>query len=280
MQQHTALDPSSLKPGTQARAAFARCGRWCRRYGGVGLLLCIVNGGAVAAVHEVRLVDHSFVPAQLTIERGDTVRWRNESTFSHNVVADGGQFSSGRPSSVGWTFEHTFTTSGENPYHCAPHGGPGGLGMSGRVTVKDAPGPQFVINEGIAGSWYNPATDGQGILMEASDTHRVLTLAWFTWASPTVGNYDWLTGFGPFQGKVATLTLNRSSGGRFNDGSAVVTTVPAGSALLTFHNCSRATLEFEMTIPPRAGRIELQRILPANKSCIDANPGIASSELD
>jgi plastocyanin len=239
------------------------------------LSLCTASGAAVAAVHDVRLIDHSFVPAQLTIDVGDTVRWRNESAFSHNVVAESGQFNSGRPSNAGWTFERTFTVSGEQPYYCAPHGGPGGQGMSGKITIKPA-GPPFVINEGVAGSWYNPATDGQGIFIEASDTHGLLTLAWFTWAA-TVGIHDWLTGVGPFQGNAATLTLNRSSGGRFNDGGAVVSTVPAGTALVTFHDCSHATIEFEMTVPPRTGRIDLQRIFPPNKACVDANPRPAVS---
>jgi plastocyanin len=279
MQKHAASDPGMQTSGTDPRSRAARGWRDCRRFG-VGLAFCIASAGATAAVHEVRLVDHSFVPAQLTIELGDTVRWRNTSTFSHNVVADSGAFRSGLASPAGWTFEHTFTRSGENPYYCAPHGGPGGQGMSGSVTVKDGPGPAFVINEGISGAWFNPATDGQGIFMEASDPHGLLTLAWFTWTSPSVGNYDWLTGVGPFQGKVATLTLNRSSGGRFNDGSAVVSTVRAGSALLTFHDCSHATLEFEMTLPPRTGRIELQRIFPASQSCRQANPGSAAAGLD
>jgi plastocyanin len=280
MQNRAALDPGHQKPGAQMQSAAMRAAGPWRRARAMALALCLVSGGAAAAVHEVRVTEHSFVPAQLTIEQGDTVRWRNESTLSHNVVADSGRFSSGRSSSASWTYEYTFTLSGDNPYHCALHGGPGGQGMAGNVVVKDAPGASFVINEGIAGSWYNPATDGQGIFMEASDTHGLVTLAWFTWTSPAVGNYDWLTGVGPFQGKVATLALNRSSGGRFNDGSAAVTTVRAGSAVLTFHDCSNATLEFEMTLPPRTGRIDLQRIFPPNQSCVGANSHHAATDLD
>ena len=38
----------------------------------------------------------------------------------------------------GDSFTHTFTTTGSFPYYCQYHGGPGGSGMSGTVTVSAA----------------------------------------------------------------------------------------------------------------------------------------------
>lgn len=278
MNKHAPWGPATPKSGVQVRQEVARRGgrRWLDA---IALALCFACGSALAAVHEVAVMDFvGFFPEQITIAPGDTVRWVNQGPSSHNVVADSGQFSSGAPSSARWTFEHTFTAVGANPYYCDLHGGPGGQGMSGNVTVAAPASEPFVINEGVAGSWFNPETVGQGLFMEASAELGLVTLAWFTWTA-TAGEYDWLTGAGPFQGNEATLTLNRSSGGRFNDGAAVVTSVPTGSAVLTFHDCSNATLEFEMSVPPRTGRIELQRVLPPTPSCIDANPdGVATGD--
>jgi len=88
---------------------------------------------------EVEVSNNVFTPANLTIDVGDTVRWTNTGGF-HNVVADDGSFTSGSPSSDPWVYEFTFTAPGVNPYYCVVHGGPGGTGMSGVITVQAANG--------------------------------------------------------------------------------------------------------------------------------------------
>ena len=75
-----------------------------------------------------------FSPAHVVVDEGDSVRWVNQGGF-HNVDADDGSFGSGDPSSALWELVVTFETEGENPYHCDVHGGEGGVGMSGTVTV-------------------------------------------------------------------------------------------------------------------------------------------------
>ena len=238
---------------------------------GIALLLALLPGAGVeAATHDVNVVNFAFSPRNLTIQAGDTVRWTNQGGV-HNVVADDGSFGN-ELSSAGWIFEVTFDEAGENPYFCEAHGGPDGSGMSGLVSVQGGPPPPpaFVINEGVAGSWFNPATNGQGILLEASDSVGVLTLAWFTWTAEG-GGYDWLTGAGAFEGDTAVVTLNRSSGGRFND-PAPVQTVAVGMATLTFSDCSNATFSFQLQDPVASGEIALQRILPPNAACLEANP--------
>jgi plastocyanin len=82
----------------------------------------------------------TFVPANVTIRVGDTIEWANENRggMSHNVVADDNSFTSGAVAAGPWTYRHTFTAVGANPYYCAPHGGTGGAGMSGVVDVTDA----------------------------------------------------------------------------------------------------------------------------------------------
>lgn len=87
--------------------------------------------------HNVTVSSFSFTPAQITINVGDIVRWTNTGG-AHNVVADDNSFTSGAASSSAWVFEHTFNSVGNNPYYCSPHGGPGGVGMSGVVIVENA----------------------------------------------------------------------------------------------------------------------------------------------
>jgi plastocyanin len=99
----------------------------------VFLLAAALAVPAGAATHDVTVRDFQFVPADLTIEVGDTVRWTNVQG-SHNVVANDGSFNSGVPS-AGWTFSHTFNGTGDFAYRCTLHGSLNGVGMTGIVRV-------------------------------------------------------------------------------------------------------------------------------------------------
>ncbi len=90
-------------------------------------------GGAGALT--VKLVDTTFNPAQLTVKAGTTVTWTNNSTMNHTVTADDGSFSS-NTLAPGDQFQVTFTKTGTFRYYCKFHGGPGGQGMSGTITVQ------------------------------------------------------------------------------------------------------------------------------------------------
>lgn len=242
-------------------------------------LLGLAAGTAVAqTTHAIDIIDgQAFTPSQLTIQVGDTVRWTNRSSGTHNVQADDDSFNSGRPAAGRWTFSHTFSAPGEFGYFCLPHGGAGGVGMSGKVIVQgEAPPPanDFVINEGVSGSWFNPATNGQGILLEASAELGLVAFAWFTWTAD--GGYDWLTGNGPIEGPSAMLDVYRSSGGRFNNGAFTVNSVVTGEAILTFTDCSNATFTWSDPTLPAAGEMQLVRILPPPAACLEANGATAT----
>jgi plastocyanin len=129
-----------------------------------GLALLFSAGLAGAEVHEVLLVSGTFQPSDLTIQIGDSVRFRNTDTaMPHNVRADDSSFrcangcdtgaspdtdydpgappdSPGDPSTGGWQFTRTFSTSGQVRYHCEVHGAAGGVGMSGRIVVQSGGG--------------------------------------------------------------------------------------------------------------------------------------------
>ncbi|MGB5287916.1 MAG: T9SS type A sorting domain-containing protein [Ignavibacteriaceae bacterium] len=101
------------------------------------LIVLILSGVSLSqTTHDVTVSNFSFSPAELIITVGDAVRWTNVSG-THNVLADDNSFTSGPPAPAPWEYTHTFTTAGNNPYYCEPHGGPGGSGMSGVITVMD-----------------------------------------------------------------------------------------------------------------------------------------------
>lgn len=102
------------------------------------LVVILITSDIIAqTTHDVTVANFSFTPSQLTIKVGDIVRWTNSGGL-HNVVADDNSFTSGAASTSNWVYEHTFNAPGSNPYYCSVHGGPGGVGMSGVITVQAA----------------------------------------------------------------------------------------------------------------------------------------------
>ncbi len=249
--------------------------RFTRCCAGLGLMM--LSGMSLAANHTVEIVGNSFSPAQLTIQVGDTVTWHKTGGF-HNVVADDNSYRSGAATNAAFDFSHTFNAAGTSGYYCDVHGSAGGSGMAGRIIVE--PGQTtapFVINEGVQGSWYNPEFASQGFFFDVSPSLNLFAVAWFTWTT-TPGQYDWLTASGPFSlGQPTALVFNRSRGGVFNSGVATQTT-PAGTGILTFTDCSHASLQFTLTDPPASGTIPLVRLLPVSTLCTAANPGSSGAE--
>jgi plastocyanin len=82
----------------------------------------------------VHVQDFQFAPATVAIKVGDTLHWVWDGN-NHSTTADGGAWDSGVHNS-GFTFDHMFMSAGTFPYFCSIHGGPGGQGMHGSVTVS------------------------------------------------------------------------------------------------------------------------------------------------
>lgn len=249
----------------------------------VGVLAMLVAAAPLmAAEHEVTAsaVDDAFVPSELTIQAGDTVRWSNQGEHPHNVHADDGSFrcakgcdsmaasgpeayhgpdpppenSPGDPSADNWSFALTFNEPGEIPFHCQTHGAPGGIGMSGTITVLPAgdPEPEFAINFGLTGSWFNPATSGQGFLFDivlAQEPPQVVVY-WFTYDTGEPGGpaaQRWLVAQGNYQDPTDTVLLDvlQVTGGVFDRPDPVDAQI-IGVAELKFENCTTATLTYDM----------------------------------
>jgi plastocyanin len=92
----------------------------------------------------VAMSGFQFDPEVVRIKAGDTVEWRNTSSFTHSVNADPARFpddvsipagtapfDSGRLP-PGQVFRHTFVTPGTYKYVCLPHVD---FGMAGTVIV-------------------------------------------------------------------------------------------------------------------------------------------------
>ncbi len=81
----------------------------------------------------VAVVNNAFISATVEIKAGDTVTWTRTSGL-HSVTADDGSFE--QPLGSAWeSFSHQFNIPGEYLYFCSLHGGPDGIGMSGKVIV-------------------------------------------------------------------------------------------------------------------------------------------------
>jgi len=73
----------------------------------------------------------SYSPAEITISVNDTVTWQGDFS-SHPLVSEDGLWAM---QTSGTTFSHTFLTTGTYRFYCNFHGGPGGVGMSGKIIV-------------------------------------------------------------------------------------------------------------------------------------------------
>jgi plastocyanin len=86
----------------------------------VALILGLAAGAAAlaAVTRVVAIKPAGFSPVTRTIQTGDSIRWRNDDTVNHQVVADNGHFASPilKPKQ---SYTRTFTTSGTFRYRDA-----------------------------------------------------------------------------------------------------------------------------------------------------------------
>jgi plastocyanin len=86
----------------------------------------------------VGLDGNRFQPADLIVSAGQTVNWYwPAGSANHNVVPDDNDSppKSGAPATYPKFHSYQFTVPGVYRYYCEVHGGPGGAGMSGTITV-------------------------------------------------------------------------------------------------------------------------------------------------
>lgn len=136
----------------------------------------------------------------------------------------------------------------------------------------------FSINSGHSGSWFNPETSGQGVLIDAAPDLGLMFIGWFTYTDPNLGSPgqgQWYSALGEIAGNSAMLTLNESSGGEF-DSSREVTTDIVGEATIEFTDCEAGTFTYTFD-DGRTGSFPIQRAIPGSGNlCRDLSPDAAA----
>jgi plastocyanin len=88
---------------------------------------------AAGGVVDVDIKNIKFVPQDITIKKGQTVKWTNSDGFAHNVTKDGGPGADFKSDTIdgGGTYEQKFDTAGTVDYLCTLHSG-----QTGKVIVE------------------------------------------------------------------------------------------------------------------------------------------------
>ena len=129
---------------------------------------------------------------------------------------------------------------------------------------------------GLSGTWYDPATAGQGVLIEINPVNAYAFFGWYTYAmsgqSSGAAGQRWFTAQAPYTvgTHVIDLTVYDSTGGTFDSSNGVVQTTPVGTATLTYASCTSATLDYAFTageLSGQSGTITLSRLGNAPASC-------------
>jgi len=134
------------------------------------------------------------------------------------------------------------------------------------------------VNAGHMGGWFNPDTPGQGVLVDVDEAHDFLFGAWFTYPLDSSANpheQHWFTAQGNYAGNKSELTVYESLGGRFDD-SAVVETLPVGTATLSFTDCASGVLSYRIDTLGLRGDFPLVRLLPGSETTCENRQDIQS----
>ena len=140
--------------------------------------------------------------------------------------------------------------------------------------VPETPVSDFRINLGMAGSWFNPDTNGQGFVFDVvdNDTTQLLAAAWFTFDVNPPGMDDagtfgsiqqrWFSASGNFIDNTATMQIFSPTGGVFNDGIFMVDRgEPVGTMTASFFDCQNGEISFDFDAPDVADdTVGIQRI--------------------
>lgn len=120
------------------------------------------------------------------------------------------------------------------------------------------------ITPAHSGTWYDPAFDKQGFVLEVlgkagNGPERVATLQWYTYDDD--GMPVWAVGAGVTEGNVLRVTLQQAFGGaRPPEVVEASELVDFADVVLTFEQCHRGVADFTMSSDDSEGRYELVRL--------------------
>lgn len=138
----------------------------------------------------------------------------------------------------------------------------------------------FKINAGLNDAWFNALTDGQGFFITVFPGKGLITLAWFTYDTQLPANgvtaefgnpgHRWLTALGEFVDNRAVLSLTNTSGGLFDDPTAVSRDNNYGTIIITFLDCDNATIEYNIPSLGLVATIPITRVVADNIALCNA----------
>ncbi|MFC3194501.1 spondin domain-containing protein [Marinicella sediminis] len=143
-------------------------------------------------------------------------------------------------------------------------GGTNGPGIEFDETAADfsIPGSQVAsirvsraVDGGHSGSWYNPARDGQGLVLDiTADTDGTgirAMVSWYHYTADGSGEQLWLVGVGPVIDDTAVVELMVTEGAQFGDAfdAADVQRTRWGQVRIRFTSCTSAELSYDSVLP-------------------------------
>jgi hypothetical protein len=159
--------------------------------------------------------------------------------------------------------------------------------FAGATTTLNLGGPVATgpdLNQyGLTGSWFEPATSGQGFEVEffpnlVAPGTAFVQGAWFTFDVAPAGGADrerWYTFSGNGQSGAANVpvTIFRNVGGNFNV-PPITSATAVGTGTLAFSDCANGTFTYTFTDGSnRSGTIPLLRLLPNVTCAVGTAPG-------
>jgi plastocyanin len=103
----------------------------------VTVVLAMTGMSSAVVAATIRGSGSTWNPTHVTIDRGDTVKWKATSG-NHTIHAYGGNWSYSRTLDAGTSRTRTFNSTGTFKFYCTLHGNVSGgtcSGMCGRVRV-------------------------------------------------------------------------------------------------------------------------------------------------
>jgi len=123
--------------------------------------------------------------------------------------------------------------------------------------VIEGPAVDYLIDEGINAHFYNPQTDGQGLLLEYVPNTQIVVAYWFTFGANN--EQQWMLGTGTPQGNQVTMNMSATTGGQLNS-DQVVSEVPWGELTLIFTDCFSGEAHYNGREQQLSGSFPFQRL--------------------
>lgn len=134
--------------------------------------------------------------------------------------------------------------------------------------------PFFVIDGGLNDAWYDPNTPGQGFFIAVFPDSEIIFLGWFTFdterppqnVEAILGDpgQRWLTAFGGWEDNIATLQIESTEGGIFDESEPVPTQKASGTVEIEFIDCNNAIVRYNIPSSMLTGEIPVTRIAEDN----------------